>query len=279
MQSANGFARLTVSAQSIVSGGCSFLAALVMLSTLTKAAPAPLPPPEQITTSQFTSDQLNQLFIFETTNNKSATGEGYANASFEYLRFPGKTFQYRYQVQGQYSFTNQLAVGGFVPVIHSREQDTNTGFGDLVFYGQYKLDQFIRHDIVDLTAQLDVVLPTGDRGEFRDTGRFGVRPLIQAYKDFGQLGPGHIGAYGEMGFTITSNSDFRWGLAATYEVQRIVGIVEFYNQAGSKMRPFVTLTPGIAVRPGPFEVSLGFPFGLNNGSPDWGIILKGTFAW
>jgi hypothetical protein len=265
-------------ARSLMAGPLVWTVGLTLFTGTSKAA-AP-PPPPLVTTSQFTSNQLNQLFIFETTNNKSATGEGYLNASFAYLKFPHKVYEYRYQVQGQYSFTNQLAVGGFVPLIHSRLMDTNTGFGDLVIYGQYKLDQFVPHDIVDLTAQVDVVLPTGDRHEFRDTGRFGVRPLIQAYKDFGQFGPGHIGAYGELGFTIASDSDFRWGLAATYEVQRVVGIVEFFNQAGSKQgRPFVAITPGVAVRPGPFEVALGIPIGLNKGSPDWGLVLKGTFAW
>jgi hypothetical protein len=255
--------------------------ASIGLAALAQSASAAAPDaPANLTTSQASSNQLNQLFAFETTNNKSAANEGYVTASFDYLKFPHKVFEYRYQVQGQYSFTNQLAVGAFVPLVHSRLDDTNTGFGDLVIYGQYKLDQLVPHYILDLTAQLDVVLPTGDRHEFRDTGRFGVRPMIQAYKDFGQFGPGHIGAYGEMGFTITEDSDFRFGFAGTYEWERIVGILEFYDQSGGKIgRPFVTFTPGLAYRPGPFEVALGFPIGLNKGSPNFGVVIKGTFAW
>jgi hypothetical protein len=264
--------------RSILSGALISAIGMTALSTTASAAVPDAPAP--MTTSQATSNQLNQLFVFETTNNKSAANEGYATLSFAYLKFPHKVFEYRYQVQAQYSFTNQLAVGGFVPLIHARLADTNTGFGDLTFYGQYKLDQLVPHNIVDLTAQIDVVLPTGDRKELRDTGRFGVRPMIQAYKDFGQFGPGHIGAYSELGFTITTDSDFRFGIAGTYEVDRVVAILEFYDQAGSKIgRPFVTFTPGLAVRPGPFEVALGFPIGLNKGSPDFGIVLKGTFAW
>jgi hypothetical protein len=232
------------------------------------------------TTSQQTSNQLNQLFVTETTPNKSAQGEGYVTGSFAYLSFPEKVREYRYQVQGQFSFTDQLAAGGFVPVIHSKIGDSHTGFGDLTFYGQYKLDQLVPHSIVDLTAQVDVILPTGDRNELRDTGRFGVRPLILAYKDIGAVGPGELGAYADFGFTITEDSDVRFALAATYEIQRVVGIVELFDQAGSKIgRPFLTLSPGIAFRPSRFEFALGFPIGLNKDSPDWGLILKATVAW
>jgi hypothetical protein len=184
-------------------------------------------------------------------------------------------------VQGQYAITDQLAVGGLFPVIHSHlPGQSNTGLGDVLIYGQYKLDQFIPRNFLEMSAQVDVVLPTGKNSDFRDVGRFGVRPWIQGYKDFGEFGPGHLGAYGEAGFTITQDSDFRFGFAGTYEWQRIVGIVEFYDQTGGKIgRPFITITPGVAVRPGPFEVSVGIPLGLNKGSPDWGIILKATYGW
>lgn len=241
---------------------------------------APRPASAENTTSQATSSQLNQLFLFETTNNKSAANEGYVSGQFAYFNFPRGVEQFRYQAQGQYSFTNQFALGGFVPVIHSDGLGHHTGFGDVDVYGQYKLDQLVPHDVVDLTAQLDVILPTGDRHEFRDTGRFGVRPLLQAYKDFGPCGPGRIGAYGEIGFTITSDSDFRFGLAGTYEWQRFVGILEFYDQAGGKMgRPFLTLTPGLSFRPGGFEFTVGLPFGLNDNSPQFGVIVKATWGW
>ena len=232
-----------------------------------------------ITTSQSTSNQLNQLFFFETTNNKSAAQEAYVSGEFAYLDYSGPPYQYRYQVQGQYSFTDQLALGGFVPVIHSKLINTNTGLGDLTLYGQYKLDQIIPHDVLDLTGQLDVVLPTGDRHEFRDTGRFGVRPMVQAYKDVGDIGPGRLGAYGELGFTLASDSDVRFGLAGTYEIQKFIGMLEFYTQAGSKLgRPLVLITPGLCFRPGAYEFTIGIPCGLNKGSPDWGVIVKATVA-
>jgi hypothetical protein len=235
----------------------------------------------QQTTSQTTSNQLNQLFEAETTNNKSAAGEGYVNGGFTFVQFPGDVNQYRYQLQGQYSFTDQLAVGGFIPLVDSKVGDSSFGFGDVTFYGQYKLDQLVNHDVVDLTAQLDMVLPTGSISRFRDTGRFGIRPSVLAYKDFGQFGPGDLGAYASAGFTITTHSDFRMDLAATYEWQKIVGVLEFFDQAGDKMgEPMVNIIPGAAYRGlGPIELALGFPFGLNDGSPDWGIIFKATYAF
>ena len=222
--------------------------------------------------------QLTQLFLFENTNNKFNANEGYVSGQFAYLDFGHHVYEYRYQAQAQYSFTNQFDVGALVPIVHSKAADTNTGFGDILVWAQYRLDQIIPRDIIELSVQADVVLPTGNRHEFRDTGRLGLRPWLQAYKDLGMVGPGRLAAYGELGFTLTDYCDFRWGLGGTYEWNRIVGIIEFYDQAGGKIgRPFVTFTPGIAVRPGPFEVALGFPFGLNDASPDWGIILKATW--
>lgn len=233
------------------------------------------------TSSQENSSQLNQLFFFENTNDKSARNEGYASGQFAYLKFQHSIEQYRFQAQAQYSFTDQLAVGGLIPLIHAHiPNNNNTGLGDILIYGQYKLDQIIPRNLVEMSAQVDAVIPTGKRSDFRDVGRFGVRPWLQAYKDFGQFGPGHFAAYGEMGFTITQDSDFRWGLAGTYEWNRIVGILEFYDQAGGKIgRPLVTITPGVAWRPGPFELAVGIPIGLNNGSPIWGVIIKATYAW
>lgn len=248
---------------------------LTLSAMLTSSAAA------QQTTSQATSNQLNQLFEAETTNNKSAAGEGYVTGEFAFVKFPGDVKQYRFQLQGQYSFTDQLAVGGFIPLVDSKVTSSSFGFGDITFYGQYKLDQLVNHDVVDLTAQLDMVLPTGSISKFRDTGRFGIRPSLLGYKDFGQLGPGDLGAYASLGFTITTHSDFRMDLAATYEWQKIVGILEFYDQAGDKMgEPLVNIIPGVAYRGiGPIELALGFPFGLNDGSPDWGVVLKATYAF
>jgi hypothetical protein len=235
------------------------------------------------TTSQATSNQLNQLFEAETTPNKSAQGEGYASGEFAYLSFKHEQYQIRFQLQGQYSFTDQLAVGGLVPLIQAdfNGPGSNFGFGDITFYAQYKLDQIINHDIVDVTAQCDLVLPTGDGEKGQDRGKFGIRPWLLAYKDFGQVGPGNIGAYGSMGVTIAGHPDFRFDLAGTYEFERIVGVLEFYDQCGDgEGAPLVNIIPGAVYRGiGPLEIALGFPFGLNDASPDWGVVLKATWAF
>jgi len=175
--------------------------------------PFPVEKEPDLTPSQTNGNQLNQLFQFENTPDTCAAGEGYITGNFTYLKFPGTTKEYRYQVQGQYAFTDQIAVGAFIPVITSKINRSNTGMGDVGIYGQYKLDQIINPEIVDVTVQLDMILPTGDRTELQDTGKFGVRPLILAYKDFGQHGPGDFGLYGLFGFTITTNSDVRAGIA------------------------------------------------------------------
>lgn len=230
--------------------------------------------------SQFDdSSQLNQLFLFETTNNKLAKGEGYATLSLDYAKFPGQFDEYRYQFQTEYALTNRFALGGFIPVISTHEASPNVGFGDIVVYGQYKLDQLIAHDSLDLTAQVDLVFPTGDRNQLRDTGRVGVRPLLQAFKDFGRVGPGHVGAYGELGCTFSDYTDIRCGLAGSYEVNRYVAILEFYEQAG-RGPAFITITPGVSIPTGsPLEISVGSPVGLNHGSPDWSIVFKASVAW
>lgn len=234
------------------------------------------------TTSQFSSTQLNQLFLFENTPQKSAQGEGFVNGSFEYANFAHHFSTERYQVQAEYAMTDHFAIGGFIPIIHNDiPGDSSTGFGDITPYAHVKLDQLVPHDIVDLSFQFDVVLPTGDKGDVRDTGRLGVRPWLQAYKDFGAAGPGHFGAYGEAGFTLTDLSDFRWGFAFQYEYQKMFyGLLEFYNQAGGNLtKGLAVLTPGGAFRTGPFEFALGLPIGLNNASPRFGVILKATYAW
>jgi hypothetical protein len=241
-----------------------------------------LPVMAQQTTSQSSSDQLNQLFLFETTPNKSAAGEAYASADFTLLGFPHSAKQYRYQIQGQYSITNQIAVGGFIPYLDNTfTGGNNDGFGDVTFYGQYKLDQFINPDIVNLTAQLDMVLPTGDIRESLDTGRFGVRPAILLYKSFGQVGPGTIGTYGTFGFTLTTHTDVRFGLAATYQMQRFIGVMEFDDRAGDHFgEPLITFTPGLVyVGTAPWELAVGVPLGANNASPDWGVVVKLTYAF
>ncbi len=256
-----------------------------LLSALGVAAMA-APAHAQQTPSQTNSNQLNQLLVsdvFETTPNKNAAGEGYVNAEFRFVKYPGDVKQYLYDVKGEYALTDQLAVGGWVPLYNAKLGSTgsHTGFGDVTFFGQYKLDQLINPDVINLTAQLDVVLPTGSRTRLRDTGKFGVRPLIEAYKNFGQVGPGTIGAYALLGFNITTNPDVRIGAAGTYEWEKVVGILEFDDLAGDKRgRPLVTITPGVAYRGlNPFEFAFGLPFGVNDGSPDWGIIIKATYAF
>jgi hypothetical protein len=244
--------------------------------------PFPAAVPEDLTPSQTNTNQLNQLFEFETTPDICAAGEAYVTADFNFLKFPGSEKQYRYQLQGQYAFTDQIAVGGFVPGITTADllNHTYTGLGDITLYGQYKLDQFINPEVVNLTVQLDMILPTGDVTQMRDTGKFGVRPLLLAYKDFGQHGPGYFGVYGLIGFTVTTNSDFRIGAAATYQINDWVGIFEFYDQDGIHGHPEVLLTPGITYRGlSQWELSVGVPVGVTTGTPDWGIIAKVTYVF
>jgi len=244
--------------------------------------PFPAAVPEDLTPSQTNTNQLNQLFQLETTPDICAAGEAYVTADFNFLKYPGSLKQYRYQLQGQYGLTDQIALGGFVPGITTQDllNHTYTGLGDITLYGQYKLDQFVNPEVVDLTVQLDMVLPTGNNTQMRDTGRFGVRPLLLAYKDFGQHGPGYFGVYGLIGFTFTTNSDFRFGAAATYQINDWVGIFEFYDQDGIHGHPYVQLTPGITYRGlSQWELSLGMPVGVTTGTPDWGIIAKLTYAF
>jgi hypothetical protein len=243
----------------------------------------PFPPAEKepdLTPSQSNSSQLNQLFQFENTPDTCAAGEGYITGSFSYLKFPGTTKAYRYQIQGQYGFTDQIAAGAYIPVVTAKMNSTSTGAGDVGIYAQYKLDQFINPEIVDVTVQLDMILPTGDRTAMQDTGKFGVRPLILAYKDFGQHGPGDLSLYGLLGFTITTNSDIRAGIAATYQYQNLVGIFELFDQAGSGIRPLLEFTPGFAYRRfAPWEIAVGVPVGVTSGTPDWGVTFKLTYVF
>lgn len=258
------------------SGVCRYFAAIVGLASL--GATAGFAAADDV--SQTTSTQLNQLFTFETTPNKSDAGEGYVNGEFRFEDFKGNLRQYFYQLQGQYSLTPQLALGGWVPGYDTHDGGSHSGLGDLTFYGQYNLDQFINPDVVDVTAQVDLVLPTGSIKDHFDTGRFGVRPLLLVYKDF-HAGPGELGVYGLLGCTITTNSDARIGLAGTYEYRQIYGILEFDDLTGNGMSgPQLTITPGLAYAAiNPWEFAVGVPVGLNNDSPQWGIELKITYAF
>ena len=241
--------------------------------------------PLQTTASQLTSNQLDQLFSFETTPDKNAAREGYLTAEFSFEKFPGSRRQYRETLQGEYGITDQWAAGAFIPVGTTELDRTHTGVGDITFFGQYKFDKFINPDVVNVTAQLDVVLPTGNRTEGLDTGKFGVRPLVLAYKDFGPIGDGELGAYGVFGGTLTTDSDLRAGVAVTYEIDRIAGIVEVFDQTGDRDfsgggKPFLTVTPGFSFRQiDPLELVVGFPLGLTENSPHWGVNVKLTYAF
>jgi hypothetical protein len=239
----------------------------------------------QVSTSQTTSNQLNQLILFETTPNKSATGEGYVDASFQYFGFGDKLDNadtFTFGAQGQYSFTDQLAVGALWSFEHQSTDHTgdHNGVNDIVVYGQYKLDQLVPHEAVDLTAQLDLVFPTGKASEARGLGHFGVRPWILAYKDW-TVGPGILGVYGSLGVTLTTNVDVHMGAAVTYDWQKIVGILEFDDIAGDKHgAPLVTFSPGVAYHGlKSLEFLLGVPIGLNDASPDVGLTLKALWAF
>ncbi len=233
-----------------------------------------------LTPSQSNNNQLNQLFAFETTPDICAAGEAYITGDFDFSKYPGSTKQFRYQLQGQYGITDQLAIGGFAPGISTKIKRTQTGIGDIDLYAQYKLDQFVNPEIVDLTVQVDLVLPTGNSSRMRDTGKFGVRPLLLAYKDFGQQGPGILGVYGLAGFTVTTNSDIRLAAAVTYQINQWVGIFEFYDQDGVHGHPFVELTPGLSYRGfGAWEFTVGVPVGVSKGTPDYGIAGKISYRF
>jgi hypothetical protein len=254
-----------------------------LLALLGVVGLAASPAAAQVSTSQANSPQLNQLILFETTPNTSATGEGYATANFNFFSFGSdhdNFTRYQFGGQGQYSFTDQLAVGGLWGFEHDTTDHLgdHTGVNDLIVYGQYKLDQVVPHDVVDLTAQVDLIFPTGKASEGRGLGHFGVRPWIEAFKAW-TVGPGILGAYANFGITLTTNVDVRFGLAATYEWEKIVGILEFDDIAGDNHgAPTVTFSPGVAYRGiKPLEFLLGIPIGMNNASPDVGVVVKATW--
>jgi hypothetical protein len=234
-----------------------------------------------LTPSQSNTNQLNQLFQFETTPDMCAEGEAYVTGNFDFVKYPGNTKVYRYQIQGQYGVTDQIAVGGFLPLISSKTNGTHFGLGDIGIYAQYKLDRIINPQIINITGQLDLILPTGNHSELRDTGKFGVRPLLLLYKDFGMWGPGDLGFYGLFGFTLTTNTDVRCDLAMTYQINDLVGVAEFDSQAGDKQgRPLIQFTPGLVYRGlTPWEIGIGVPVGVNSGTPDWSLNFKLTYAF
>ena len=242
----------------------------------------PLPTEQAIdqTPSQTNTNQVNQLFLFETTPNVCAAGEGYVSGQVLYLnRFPTAGQQFRFQVQGQYGVTDQWAVGGYLPGVVNEFADD--GVGDLGLYAQYKFDRFINPEVVDVTGQVDVVLPTGNSGHFAGTGKFGVRPQGLVYKDFGRQGPGTLGLYGMLGFTVTTHSDLRLGVAATYEVGRLAAVAEL-QQTGDNIQGqrLATFTPGLIYRGiAPLEFAVGVPIGIDQRTPDVGVVFKLTYAF
>ena len=233
------------------------------------------------TPSQTNTNQLNQLFQFETTPDMCAEGEAYVTANFDFVKYPGNSKVYRYQIQGQYGITDQVAVGAYLPLISSKTKGTHFGLGDVGLYGQYKFDRIINPQIINVTGQLDIILPTGDHSVLRDTGKFGVRPLLLLYKDLGLCGPGDLGFYGLLGFTLTTNTDVRCDLAMTYQINDLVGVAEFDAQAGDKQgRPLIQFTPGLIYRGlAPWEIGIGVPIGVNSGTPDWSLNFKLTYAF
>ena len=191
--------------------------------------------------------------------------------------------QARFQLQGQYGITDRLAVGSYVPVVYSPDDDDGNEVttGDVGIYAQYKLDQLVPRRLLDLTAQLDLVLPTGKPSGLGDAGRIGARLAVLAYKDFGQLGPGVLGAYGFAAFTARRGPDASGGLAATYEFSNgLAAVAELTEVDASDFSSVALFTPGVIYRGlRPFELALGVPLGLSSGAPDWGVTFKLTYAF
>jgi hypothetical protein len=251
-----------------------------------------LPEPD-LTPAQLRTNQFNQLFNFEATPDICAAGEGYLSGQFAFLGdYHGADGvgashsagdELRVQAQGQYGITDQVAVGGSLPFISNPDgvHGGATGFGDVDLFGQYKFDQIIAPSVFDLTAQLDVVLPTGSGDKFRDRGKFGVRPLALAYKDFGQVGPGTLGAYGLFGLTFGKHVDVHMGVAVTYEIQHFAGVLELTDIQYTRPDYGVCqITPGVIYHGiEPFEFALGLPIGIGHDAPKAGIEFKVTYAF
>ena len=155
------------------------------------------------------------------------------------------------------------------------------GVGDVTLYGQYKCDQLIDPKLFSLTGQVSVILPTSDGNRTLDPDRFGVRPTALAYKDFGSVGPGRLGAYGELGVTLSDDADARYGIAASYELSHFVGVLELTGIAGSNYYgSYAQIAPGVVYRgPNGFEFALGIPVGIGSDAPDWGVTAKITYGF
>jgi hypothetical protein len=261
---------------------------------LSQSAPVTAAPATEPTASQSNTHQFNQLFQFQTTPNICAAGEGYVSGQvsftneveggggFDYFGDVFKGQQTRLQVQGQYGVTDRLAAGAYIPVVYSPDLNGHiVTTGDVGIYGQYKLDQLISRDDVDVTAQVDLILPTGQRNSLGDAGRLGARATLLAYKDFGQRGPGVLGAYAFVAYSAHRHPDGRTGIAATYEFpNRLAAVAELYIVDASDFDTVTLFTPGLIYRGDrPFEFALGVPLGLTHTDPDWGVTFKLTYTF
>ncbi len=236
--------------------------------------------PNSAKASQASSEQLNQLIIMDNTPDKGEAGEWYATAGFGYFHTPMIQQNYTFFARGQYSITDDIAVGGSVPflnIVHFDDHGTSTGFGDIGLYGQYNLDSLchVKHpDMTNVTVQVATFFPTGGHDFKGFNGAISVQPEVLAYHNLGHLGAGVLSAYGEFGFDISKTADNRLGGALAYDIDNFVGLMEF-NYINSNG----TMSPGVVYRGlRNWEFAMGIPINVSS-TGQWGLTLQATFFW
>ena len=210
---------------------------------------------------------LNQLFRMDVPS-KSAQGEGYVGGQYAYLKYEEAKI-HDLRAFAQYGVTPDIVLQAAIPWRKAKADEgdgSESGIADIRIGAQYNLRQMIDPSLFMTAVQLVVALPTSDDDEGLDKGEFQIEPSFVAHKSYGEMGPGVLGWYGQIGANFSSAAHhIIVGLAPTYTIANDWTLIsEFFLQCG-KLNKFSSSSdlewiPGVAYRGlRGFEFAVGVP--------------------
>lgn len=216
-----------------------------------------------------------------------------ADLTIQHLEFDDDDFEFTAQAlvaELAYGITDWAMIEARVPFrrFDVDGDGSESGIGDLEFEGKVALTGksspvgLIPDEVgVALAGGLRISVPTGDEDEGLGRENASFAPFVSASYWFDP----RIGVHGKVEGELQQDFKPQWRATAAIEFMpwdpsfSLFGALDF-RRDGSESNG-VTVAPGAAYRfPGmPLAIGVGFPLGLNDEAPDYGVIVNGEFRF
>lgn len=201
-------------------------------------------------------------------------GELSLRVSTDYRRRGGESVGALPKVELFYGIVERLGAELSVPMAyHHGDGQTTYGLGDVSLGLKYLV---IEHtpEWPAVVFGLEAGLPTGSRSRELGEGAVELEPFIALLKDFGRFSiQGNFGWSKQVNREREDRFTYNWALAAPLLERKVHVLVEMNGDWGRE--PQTAVAPGLKYN---FtdEVFIGaaVPFGLNEHTPDWGIVTQ-----